>query len=304
MLSELRSEYPDAPIQILGVNEFGHESGNSLMSSDRVTPILQDVDANNNGSSDVWREVWDVTYRDVKILNQENELVGTVNLTPPEGYDLGEQANYNALKQIIADVARERPLWQNPGDPTDVNGDQRTSAIDALLCINEMMLGTVSGSDTNLPLPMPPLMPTPYLDVSGDGRITAIDALRVINRLLSQSGSAEGESLGSEGDSLVGERAMDIAFRDSTHEAGAELTPNAAKLSGADAEHHNAASREDQVSGPSESTGKTVSAFVEPMDADSSVLSSEAVDSVFGCNANPLVKDAISQSLLHDGSSR
>ena len=133
MQNELRSVYPDLPIQILGVNEFGHESGNSLMTDGRTAPLLQDVDANNNGSSDVWYDLWDITFRDVKILNTQNEVVGTVNLTPPAGYDLGEEINYDALKQIIADVAHDRPFWQNPDDPTDVNNDEMPDFLDSTL---------------------------------------------------------------------------------------------------------------------------------------------------------------------------
>lgn len=205
MQDELRSEYPDKPFQIVGVNEFGHESGNTLMASEGDAPILQDVDANSNGASDVWRDDWDVTYRDVKIVNQQNELVGTVNLTPPEGFNLAEQENYDALKQVLVDVAHERPHWQNPVDPTDVNNDQRTSAVDAIQCINELMLGTVSGSGIDLPLPMPPKMPTPYLDVNGDGRITASDAIRVINRLIEQSSGTEGELVASSSQPAVAE---------------------------------------------------------------------------------------------------
>ncbi|MDG2221378.1 MAG: dockerin type I domain-containing protein [Rubripirellula sp.] len=195
MQNELRSEYPEKPIQIAAINEHGYENGNSLMAEDRSIPILQDVDANNNDSSDVWSDNWGASYRDVKIINQQNELVGTINLTPPLGFDLSDETNYNALKQVIADVANEQPLWQNPDDPTDVNDDKQTSAVDALQCINELMLGKVSGSNVDLPLPMPPLQPTPYLDVNGDGRITANDAIRVINRLIEQSSTTEGESI-------------------------------------------------------------------------------------------------------------
>ncbi|MDB4678925.1 dockerin type I domain-containing protein [Rhodopirellula sp.] len=196
MVEELRAANPESPIQFVAVNEFGHEAGNPLSVDGKTTPILQDVDADGNGQSDVWRDLWGVTYRDVKILNSENELVGTVNLTPPDGYDLSETDNYNALKQILDDVAHQRPFWQNQSEPTDVNDDQRVSALDALLCINELMLNRVSDENYRLPLPMPPIQPTPYVDVNGDGYITAVDALRVINRIVADSPSGEGELLG------------------------------------------------------------------------------------------------------------
>ncbi|MCP4891328.1 MAG: hypothetical protein GY904_32630 [Planctomycetaceae bacterium] len=195
MQAELRNEFPEKPIQITAINEHGYESGNSLMSEGRTIPILQDVDADNNGSSDVWTDNWGVTYRDVKIVNPQNELVGTLNLTPTSGYNLSDEATYDALKKIITDVAHGQPLWQNQADPTDVNDDQQTTAVDALQCINELMLGKVSGFNVDLPLPMPPSQPKPYLDVNGDGRITANDAIRVINRLIEQTSTSEGEQI-------------------------------------------------------------------------------------------------------------
>jgi len=275
MQNELRSEYPDAPIQIVGVNEFGHESGNPLMAANHATPILQDVDADNNGSSDVWYDNWGVTYRDVKILNQQNELVGTVNLTPPSGYDLGESINYDALKKIMADVARQRPLWQNHDAPTDVNDDGRTSAVDALQCINELSFGNVSGSDVDLPLPMPPLMPKPYLDVNGDGRITANDALRVINRLIEQSSTPEAESSGvgptsaqAEGEFVREPVALFASGSSEAIDAWVE----------SDSEDHRV-----DINGNAIATGSTLlPQLIRSAGEDSSKLSSDAVDSVFG----------------------
>ena len=270
MQNELRSEYPDKPIQIIGVNEHGRESGNSLMTEGRTTPLLQDVDADNNGVSDVTYDLWDVTYRDVKIINQQNELVGTVNLTPPAGFDLSEQINYDALKQILADVAHERPFWQNPDEPTDVNDDERTSAVDALQCINELALGSVSGSEIALPLPMPPLMPTPYLDVNGDGNITAIDALLVINRLMEQSGTSESESIAAEGELLQvdGEAIRNAPDR-------LELTNASDALREGE--------QDDRVVDtnvrPLEATQNATAQLTSTHDADSSPLSCDSVDS-------------------------
>lgn len=319
MQNELRSEYPDMPIQIVGINEYGHESGNPLMTAGRTAPVLQDVDANNNGSSDVWHDIWDITFRDVKILNKQNEVVGTVNLTPPAGYDLGEEINYDALKQIITDVAHERPFWQNPDDPTDVNDDQRTTAVDALQCINELMLGRVSGSNLNLPLPMPPLMPTPYLDVNGDGLITAIDALRVINRLIEQSSTPEGESIGAERESLEaeGESSERICITDDSHGESscsqfAANVPKRLELAARPTAPHTFTKasdvwgerlhdyrRVDTDGSPFESIRKSTAQSGSTFDADSSTLSGDAVDSVYRSDDDMLFADSISRSLIH-----
>jgi hypothetical protein len=309
MQGELRSEYPDMPIQIVGINEVGHESGNPLMTADRTTPVLQDVDANNNGSSDVWNDQWDVTYRDVKILNKQNELVGTVNLTPPAGFDLSDDINYNALKQILTDVAHEQPFWQNPNDPVDVNNDQVITPLDALQCINELNHRRVSDSASNLPLPMPPSMPTPYVDVNGDGLVTPNDALRVINRLNEKPSEAEGESISeraslsddSPGDSsfsLVAasaSRQLELATQPTTQhalpQAGDEWSERRQDDLQIDGDHHPL----ETISEPTAEPGIT-------FDADSSALPGDAVDSVFQGDADMLLADSFSGSLIRDWS--
>ncbi len=83
-------------LQILAVNEAGHESALSTMADGGDIPLLQD-DADAN----VWAS-WSVTYRDVIVLNGDNETVGVYNLTPN---DLGEPAKYMALKQLFLDAA-------------------------------------------------------------------------------------------------------------------------------------------------------------------------------------------------------
>lgn len=309
MQNELRSEYPDKPIQIVAINEYGHESGNPLVMEGLTAPVLQDVDANNNGSSDVWHDLWDITYRDVKILNKQNEVVGTVNLTPPVGFDLGEEINYEAMKQILSDVAHERPFWQNQNDPTDVNNDQRTSALDALLCINELMHNRISGGDPNLPLPMPPSKPTPYLDVNGDGLITANDALRVINRLIRQPSAPEGESLRAEGESFrertclpdESSRSQSTANASNPLEFTAQPTAPDAFTGVSDLrgegphDDHGIATTGSRLKPMPKSTSQSVSTS----EADSSALSGSAVDSVFGSDDDLLLADSITRSLIH-----
>ena len=88
----------DLPIEILGVNDIGLESGNASITSGRVLPWLQ-TDAEN----DVWVE-WEVTYRDVYIVGPGNELLDVYNLTIN---DLGVPANYDTLKNLILEAASE-----------------------------------------------------------------------------------------------------------------------------------------------------------------------------------------------------
>lgn len=282
MQGELSSEYPDKPITIIGVNEVGHESGNALMSEGRSVALLQDVDANNNGVSDVWYDQWDITYRDVRILNQENELVGAVNLTPPAGFDLSENANYEALKQILVDVAHEQAFWQNPDDPLDVNRDQEIDPQDALQVINELNLRRISDSDSStLPLPMRQ-RPTPYVDVNGDGMATPIDALRVINRLIEQSRQGEGEWIGEQEDALQ------------------SVLPTPDEQTSTD---------DDSIEGEHGAPAVEMETMpIVPIDrpasqADtdygtSAPLSSDAVDSIFEAADDPLIADPIVDSLL------
>jgi len=101
MQNDLDAGYPQLGIHVLGVNAAGLESGNGLITSGRDIPWLQDLDANHDGQSDVWQS-WNVTYRDVVILDGENAKVGTFNLT---AHDLGIPANYNTLRQMFIDAA-------------------------------------------------------------------------------------------------------------------------------------------------------------------------------------------------------
>ena len=101
MQTELDSENPELNINILGVNEFGHESGNSQIIDGRDLPWLQDIDDNGDGASDTW-DSWDVTFRDVIITDAQNEKVAVYNLTTN---DLANTDNFAALKQLLIDSA-------------------------------------------------------------------------------------------------------------------------------------------------------------------------------------------------------
>ncbi len=101
MQNDLDANYPELDIQILGVNGAGLGGGNASITSGRDIPWLQDVDADHDGRSDVWTS-WGVTYRDVVILDTDNVVVGTFNLTT---YGLQISENYDALTQMFVDTA-------------------------------------------------------------------------------------------------------------------------------------------------------------------------------------------------------
>lgn len=101
MQNDLDAGFPQLNIHILGVNAAGLESGNAGITSGRDIPWLQDLDVNRDGLSDAWQS-WNVTYRDVVILDAENARVGTFNLTT---HDLEVPANYNTLRQMFIDAA-------------------------------------------------------------------------------------------------------------------------------------------------------------------------------------------------------
>ncbi len=86
------------PVQILGVNDIGRESGNAGMTADRTLPWLQPATG-----EDIWT-AWQVEYRDVIILGPGNERRSTFNLTQN---DLSDPANYAALRNELLEAANE-----------------------------------------------------------------------------------------------------------------------------------------------------------------------------------------------------
>ncbi len=194
MQGELDSSHPQLDIQIIGINEVGRESANGLMTAGRTLPWLQDVDANNNQASDVWREQWNVVYRDVVIVDKDLTELGAFNLTT---YDLANNVVYQSLREILIDVASDQPFWQAEGNVLDVNEDGVVSAVgDVLPCINEINQRTFTDNTGILPaLRLPEVATKPHVDVNGDGYLSAqADILPIINFLNRQSaGEGEGE---------------------------------------------------------------------------------------------------------------
>ena len=69
-------------------------------------------------------------------------------------------------------------VMHNTDSPTDVNGDGRISAIDALAVVNHMTRAKLAEGDASASVQAPKMV-----DVDNNGRVTARDALMVINDL-------------------------------------------------------------------------------------------------------------------------
>jgi hypothetical protein len=100
--NELEAQYPNLDIQLVGVNAFGQDAGIPGATENHDIPLLQDVDANGNGMGDVW-SLWNVEWRDVVILDANNQRVGVYNLT---SHDLANAANFSTLKEMLLDAAQ------------------------------------------------------------------------------------------------------------------------------------------------------------------------------------------------------
>jgi len=98
MQKELIAENAGTQIRLLGCNQIGAESSNTEACNGRDIPWLQDTSAAN-----VWVD-WQVAYRDVVVLDQDNVPMAVYNLTL---HDLADPANYAELKQILKNVAGE-----------------------------------------------------------------------------------------------------------------------------------------------------------------------------------------------------
>lgn len=98
MQQELAGEGLPLVVQILGINPAGQESGNPQICAGRDLPWLQE---SASDSVSAWG-AWGIVYRDVLILDPENEKVTAYNLTT---HDLADSANFAALEALIRDAA-------------------------------------------------------------------------------------------------------------------------------------------------------------------------------------------------------
>ena len=100
MQTELAGLGLTTPVQILGVNQVGHESANDTFCTGRDVPWLQET------ATDLVWVPWGVQYRDVWVLDTDNRPVGVFNVT---SNNLAIQANYDTLKQMFIDAATPSP---------------------------------------------------------------------------------------------------------------------------------------------------------------------------------------------------
>ena len=95
MEAELAKEHPELSVAILAINEVGHESGMPDVAKTGDLPCLQDT-----AKDDVWGS-WGAEWRDVYVLNAENELTAVYNLTL---FSLADPANYATLEALLIDA--------------------------------------------------------------------------------------------------------------------------------------------------------------------------------------------------------
>ena len=185
---DLNAAYPLLEIQILGVNQRGIELSNGAITAERDIPWLQDVDEDGNGVSDVWGDLWEVTYRDVVILGGDNSKLDTYNVT---SNDLAESTNYDTLREMLIDAAMDtQKPWMNESNPLDVNDDGAVQPLDVLLIVNKL---NQDGSG-ELPAPTGTELPATLYDSSGDNLVSPLDVLQIVNFINSESDqNGEGE---------------------------------------------------------------------------------------------------------------
>ena len=100
MQVELRSEFPDLNIELLGCNESGEESENDIATTGIDLPWLQDEDTDQDGNSDAWQD-WAVTLRDFVIVDKNNVELLRISLTT---HSLAISENYERTKSLLVEA--------------------------------------------------------------------------------------------------------------------------------------------------------------------------------------------------------
>lgn len=97
------------------------------MSDGHDLPLLQDGDTDpENGVSDVWYDKWQIAYRDVLVLEEDNSIAGVFNLT---ANDLAIPENYNQLRLMLLNAATSDGDFDNDGELTSHDIDLLYEAI-------------------------------------------------------------------------------------------------------------------------------------------------------------------------------
>ena len=94
MQQELDAANLPVPVKILGVNQNGFQVADydATFCNGRDIPFLEE-----GPDYDVWA-AWNVRYRDVVILDEDNVVIGVYNLSDN---NLAEAANYEALRDLL-----------------------------------------------------------------------------------------------------------------------------------------------------------------------------------------------------------
>jgi len=99
MQAEILAANPASKVRLFAVNDVGEETFVATAAgTSRTIPILQDTAAVG-----AWG-LWNVTYRDVVILDGEGMPLGVFNLTE---HNLAVQADYDALLAYLRLAAGE-----------------------------------------------------------------------------------------------------------------------------------------------------------------------------------------------------
>ncbi|MEC9096608.1 MAG: redoxin domain-containing protein, partial [Planctomycetota bacterium] len=123
---DLDTNHADIGVEIIGINLADRESGNASITAGVDLPWLQDVDSDADGNSDTWH-AWGAQLRDVMIVDEQNQLIETINLTLN---DLAEPANYDSLKGKI--VGADTGEGEMKADDDWLVNEQLDEAIDSL----------------------------------------------------------------------------------------------------------------------------------------------------------------------------
>jgi hypothetical protein len=95
MEAELAAEHPELSVALLAIDAAGHEVGLPDVAKTADLPCLQDT-----VKDDVWGS-WIATWRDVYVLNADNEVTAVYNLTT---HTLSDAANYATLETLLIEA--------------------------------------------------------------------------------------------------------------------------------------------------------------------------------------------------------
>ena len=97
MEADLAKKHPELAVSLLAIDAAGHEGGLPDLAKVGDLPCVQDT-----VKDDVWGS-WGAEWRDVYVLNAENELTAVYNLTL---FSLSEPENYATLEALLIDAGK------------------------------------------------------------------------------------------------------------------------------------------------------------------------------------------------------